>query len=262
MVESTPVVILTGAGRGIGFAILQYLLGLPNPPNILAISRNIKPLETFAAAHSNLQIASVDLSAPSSQLKSEIVTEIIGAAVSKWGRIDSLLLNHGTLDPIAKIEAAELEDWEANYRVNFLSNVEIIKSALPELRKSNGRVVLVSSGASSIYFTGWGAYGSTKAALNHLNATLALEEPTITTISIAPGIVDTDMQASLRGVHGKVMTTGENEFFHNLKENESMVKPEEVGAVLANLSLRVEKSLTGKYLDWNDELLSSYRPKA
>ncbi|KAF3184932.1 hypothetical protein TWF225_005836 [Orbilia oligospora] len=259
MVEFTPVIIVTGAGRGIGFAILQYLLGLPNPPNILATSRNIKSIEPLAAVHKNLEVASVDFGAPSSELKTVISESVINTAVTRWGRIDALLLNHGNLEPVAKIDVASLEDWEWNYRVNFLSNVELIKSALPELRKSNGRVVLVSSGASSIYFTGWGAYGSTKAALNHLNSTLALEEPTITTVSIAPGIVDTDMQASLRGVHGKVMSSGENTFFNSLKENNSMVKPEDVGAVLANLALQVEKSLSGKYLNWDDEILSSYR---
>ncbi|KAK6355953.1 hypothetical protein TWF718_000329 [Orbilia javanica] len=258
MVEFTPVIILTGAGRGIGFAILSYLLALPNPPNIIATSRNISAIEPLAAAHKNLEVISVDFSAPSSELRT-LISEILNSAVLKWGRIDSLLLNHGNLDPVAKIDVAALEDWEANYRVNFLSNVEFIKTALPELRKTNGRVVLVSSGASSIYFTGWGAYGSTKAALNHLNSTLALEEPTITTVAIAPGIVDTDMQASLRGVHGKVMSDGENAFFNSLKENNSMVKPEDVGTALANLALRVEKSLSGKYLNWDDEILSSYR---
>ncbi|RVD83945.1 uncharacterized protein DFL_005716 [Arthrobotrys flagrans] len=261
MVEFTPVIILTGSGRGIGFAILQYLLGLPNPPNILATSRNISAIEPLAAAHKNLEVISVDFSAPSSELKTIIPDVVIHTAVSRWGRIDALLLNHGTLDPIAKVDVAALEDWESNYRVNFLSNVELIRNALPELRKSNGRIVLVSSGASSIYFTGWGAYGSTKAALNHLNSTLALEEPSITTIAIAPGIVDTDMQAALRGVHGKVMSSGENAFFNSLKENNSMVKPEDVGAVLANLALQVEKALSGKYLNWDDEILSSYRTR-
>ncbi|KAK6500157.1 hypothetical protein TWF481_010511 [Arthrobotrys musiformis] len=261
MVEFTPVVILTGAGRGIGFAILKYLLALPNPPNVLATSRNIKALEPLAEAHKNLHVASVDFSAPSSELRNIIPDSIINAAISRWGRIDALLLNHGNLEPVARIDAAKLEDWEASYRVNFLSNIEIIKNALPELRKSSGRVVLVSSGASSLYFTGWGAYGSIKAALNHLNSTLALEEPTITTVSIAPGIVDTDMQAEIREVHGKAMTSQEHAFFNSLKENSSMVKPEDVGAVLANLSLRVDKALSGKYLNWDDEILASYRAK-
>ncbi|KAK6530950.1 hypothetical protein TWF281_007780 [Arthrobotrys megalospora] len=259
--SETPVIILTGAGRGIGFAILKYLLALTNPPNILATSRNITALEPLAAAHENLEVVSVDFAAPSSELKSIIPTAIVNAAVSKWGRIDALLLNHGVLDPLAKVDVAELEDWEANYRVNFFSNVQLIKNALPDLRKTNGRVVLVSSGASSLYFTGWGAYGSSKAALNHLNSTLALEEPTVTTVAIAPGIVDTDMQAALRGVHGKVMSSGENSFFHSVKESGGLVKPEDVGAVLANLALQVEKSLSGKYLNWDDEVLSSYRAK-
>ncbi|KAF3100425.1 hypothetical protein TWF569_006654 [Orbilia oligospora] len=255
---NVPTVILTGAGRGIGHAILVHLLGLPNPPNILAVSRNIQSLESLAKSHKNLEAVSVDFS-PSSGAKPKAGETIIGRATSRWGRVDSIILNHGTLDPVAKIEDADLEGWATTFQVNFFSNVDLIRNALPELRKSSGRVVMVSSGAVGLPFTGWGAYGSSKAALNHLNMTLAHEEPAISSIAIAPGIVDTDMQKALRDVHGDVMPHLEQSLFINLKESGQIVKPSDVGTVLGNLSLNMEKSLSGKYLNWDDTILASYR---
>ncbi|RVD90448.1 uncharacterized protein DFL_001413 [Arthrobotrys flagrans] len=233
--------------EGIGHAILLHFLGLPNPPNILAVSRNIKSLESLAKSHKNLEAVSVDFS-PSSEVKPKAGAAIIGRAISRWGRIDSLILNHGTLDPVAKVEDADLAGWETAFQVNFFSNVDLIKNALPELRKANGRVVMVSSGAVELAFTGWGAYGSSKAALNHLNMTLAHEEPAISSIAIAPGIVDTDMQKALRDGHGNVMPHQEQSLFISLKESGQVVKPGDVGTVLGNLSLNMEKGLSGKYL--------------
>ncbi|KAF3939644.1 hypothetical protein ABW19_dt0203897 [Dactylella cylindrospora] len=251
----TPVIILTG----IGHAILLHLLSLPTPPNILAVSRNTTPLKSLSLKHQNLETVSVDFSIPPSELKSEISSSIIQVALSRWGRIDALLLNHGVLDPVRKIADAEVEDWEVTFRTNFLSNVEMVKAAVGELRKVKGRVVMVSSGAAVGAYTGWGAYGASKAALNHLNLTLALEEPDITTIAVRPGVVDTDMQVALREVHHKVMKSEEHAKFVNLKNSGNIVKPEDVGAVLGNLAIKADKSLSGKFINWNDESLASYR---
>ncbi|EPS42767.1 hypothetical protein H072_3253 [Dactylellina haptotyla CBS 200.50] len=256
----TPVVILTGAGRGIGLAILNHLLSLPTPPNILAVTRTITPaLKSLAISHNNLEAVSVDFSSSSSDLKSEIASSVVGVAVSRWGRVDSLVLNHGVLDPVAKIEDAKVEQWGNTFRTNFFSNVELIHGVIGELRKSKGRVVIVSSGAAVGAYTGWGAYGASKAAMNHLNMTLALEEPDITSVAIRPGVVDTDMQVALREVQGSVMKPEEHAKFITLKKSGTIVKPEDVGAVLGNLAVKAEKGLSGKFLNWNDDILADYR---
>lgn len=64
-----------------------------------------------------------------------------------------------------------------------------VKESIVELRKSKGRVVFVSSGAAVTGYQGWGAYGASKAAMNHLSTTIAAEEPDITSISIRPGVI-------------------------------------------------------------------------
>lgn len=64
-----------------------------------------------------------------------------------------------------------------------------IKGSIPELRKSKGRIIFVSSGAAVTGYQGWGAYGASKAAMNHLSLTLAVEEPNITSVAIRPGVI-------------------------------------------------------------------------
>ncbi len=68
-------------------------------------------------------------------------------------------------------------------------------------------------------YSTWGAYGSSKAAMNHLAMTMMSEEPDITTIAIRPGVVDTEMQRELREVHHDRLDKKDQEKFMNAKAN-------------------------------------------
>lgn len=123
-----------------------------------------------------------------------------------------------------------------------------VKNALPALRKSKGRILFTSSGAAVKAYSTWGAYGSSKAALNHLALTLGVEEPDVTTISIRPGVVDTEMQRELREVHHKTMKKDDAEGFFSLHRNGQLLKPEQPGNVMAKLVLDAPNGLSGKFL--------------
>jgi NAD(P)-dependent dehydrogenase (short-subunit alcohol dehydrogenase family) len=92
----------------------------------------------------------------------------ISLTLEKFGRIDSLIINHGTLDPVKKVSESSAEEWRKAFDINVFSAVGMIQAALPSLRESKGRIVLTSSGASQAAYQGWGAYGAGKAVLNHL----------------------------------------------------------------------------------------------
>lgn len=143
--------------------------------------------------------------------------------------------------------------------ISSAHNVPQIKSCLPALRESQGRIVLCSSGAATGAYSTWGAYGASKAALNHLALTLAVEEPSVTTVSIRPGVVDTDMQLSIRDVHSSSMDAKDAAKFKELKEGGGLLKPEQPGNVMARLALDAPKELSGKFLSWNDESLGAYQ---
>ena len=92
-----------------------------------------------------------------------------------------------------------------------------VKAAIPELRKTRGRILLTSSGGAIAGYATWGAYGSSKAAMNHLALTLNTEEPDITSIAIRPGVVDTEMQRELREVHHERLDKKDKEKFMSAK---------------------------------------------
>lgn len=122
------------------------------------------------------------------------------------------------------------------------------KAGLGELRKSGGCIVWVSSGAAVKPYAAWAAYGSSKAAINSISAQLAVEEPNISTIAIAPGRVDTDMQAVLRASGKEVMDEAQYNSFSEAFHQGKLLKPEQPGHVIANLVANAQKDLTGKFL--------------
>ena len=64
------------------------------------------------------------------------------------------------------------------------------------------RILNISSGAGRNPYEGWGAYCTTKAGLDHFSRVVAMEQANeqypVEIVSIAPGIIDTDMQATIR----------------------------------------------------------------
>ncbi|KAG0136976.1 hypothetical protein HOY82DRAFT_589189 [Tuber indicum] len=244
-----PVIILTGGSRGTGLAIATHLLTTTSA-HVLAISRSTPlTLEHLQLTYPDtFRHLSADLS------NSTTAPQAIATAINTWGRIDSLIINHGVLDPVAKIADANVEEWERAFRTNFFAAVQLISAALPSLRRrgGGGRVVFVSSGAAVTGYQGWGAYGASKAALNHLCATLAAEEAGVIAVAVRPGVigVDTQMQEDIREKHGEGMGAS-HERFRKLKEEGKLLRPEQPGNVIARLALEAERNLTGKFLKYS-----------
>ena len=250
--STSKVIIVTGASRGIGLAICHYLLKQSH--KIVAVARSEQPLRALEQEYSG-QVAVVtgdfsDLS---------LGRKVVDAATKTFQRIDGLIVNHGVLDPVQRLTNTTAEDWRKNFDVNFFSAVAISQAALPELRKTKGSIILVSSGAASNAYPTWGAYGASKAALNHLGMTLAAEEKDITTLSIRPGVVDTEMQKDIREKHNHAMDASDAAKFKELKETGGLLKPEQPGHVMARLAVEPPRDLTGKFLTWNAEELKSYQ---
>lgn len=123
-----------------------------------------------------------------------------------------------------------------------------VKASIPELRNTQGRIIFVSSGASVGAYAAWGPYGTAKAAINHLCAHLAVEEPDITSVAISPGKVDTDMQQQIRELGGSSMSAKDHSSFIDEHETGKLLKPEQPGSVIANLVVGATKEFNGKHL--------------
>lgn len=123
-----------------------------------------------------------------------------------------------------------------------------VKAAIPALRKAQGKIILTSSGAAVSGYNGWALYGATKAAMNHLALSLGEEQRDITTVSIRPGMVDTEMQRELREDHATTLEPHMHAKFTTEHKSGKLLKPEQPGHVIAKLVLEAPSSISGKFL--------------
>ncbi|KFH47442.1 putative oxidoreductase C30D10.05c-like protein [Hapsidospora chrysogenum ATCC 11550] len=248
---ASKVFIVTGASRGIGAAITKRLLSQSH--KVILAARSQEPLEAVKTSHpGQVEYLAGDLTDPN------IATKIVDLAVETFGKIDGLVINHGILAP-KKLADSSIEDFRHVYDVNVFSYLTMAKAALRELRKSKGSIVWVSSGAASGAYVAWGAYGSSKAATNSIAAHIAVEEPDITSIAVAPGRVDTDMQATIRSEGKDIMDEAQYKSFVDAFNQGVLLKPEQPGNVIAGLVAEPAKELSGKFLSWNSQELAAYR---
>jgi len=169
-------------------------------------------------------------------------------ALQAFGRLDGVVINHGVLSPIARIEDASIEEWKKLYDVNLFSALAIAKETIPHLRAAKGAMLFVSSGAALKGYTAWGAYGSSKAALNSIVAHVAVEEPDITAVALSPGRVDTDMQKELREKGATTMAERDYSGFVSAFEDGTLNKPEWPAQVIAGFVTDPKPELSGKYV--------------
>jgi len=103
----------------------------------------------------------------------ETPDKIYTATIEKFQRIDVLVNNAGAVIKPGTKDANDMENLDFIYRVNFRSPVELMRLCLPELEKSRGNIVNVSSIGSTMTFSGGMNYGSMKAALDHVTRNYA-----------------------------------------------------------------------------------------
>ena len=179
-------IVITGTSRGIGFELAQQFAKKGH--NVLALSRNTKPLETIN--HKNITTISVDLS-----LNSDI-KKAVDHVEKNWQKVDVLINNAGKLvnKPFTEISS---EDFLAVYKVNVFAVAEITKSLIPFLAKGSHVVTISSMGGiqGSMKFPGLAAYSSAKGAVITLSELLAEEykEQQIAFNVLAIGAVQTEM---------------------------------------------------------------------
>ena len=117
---------------------------------------------------------------------------------------------------------------------------------MPTLRKTKGRIILTSSGAASNPYSTWGAYCASKAALKSLAQTLGAEERDVISVSVIPGVIDTEMQANLRTKHISLLDEKDQKKFIGAFKEGKLLRPEQPGHVMARLVLNAPKDLSGQ----------------
>ena len=186
---STPqqTALVTGAGRGLGLALARALLS--GGWHVVVDARRAGHL---AAALPGAVVVPGDVTDP-------VHRDALAAAVS---RLDLLVNNASDLGPSPLPRLADVPHASVRrvYETNVLAPLALTQLLLPLLRASHGTVLNVSSDAAVEAYAGWGAYGSSKAALDQLTAVLAAEEPELAVYAVDPGDMRTEMhQAAFPG---------------------------------------------------------------
>lgn len=249
----TKVILVTGVSRGIGRSIVEQILTSGEDAVVYGIARSENELLQLK------QIYGVRFFYVTGDITDECkITTLVEDALRKHGRIDSVIANAGVLEPVQNVNNIDLEAWKVLFNINFFSVVLLVSLVLPHLSKSEGNLVFVSSGASVKPYYGWGAYGSSKASLNHFAMTIAGESSNVRAIAVAPGVVDTQMQVDIREKFGpQSMTSEALKRFTDLKNDNKLLESKVPAAVYAKLALHgIPLELNGKYVRYSDERLA------
>lgn len=248
------VVVLTGASRGLGASLADRLLSASC--RLVCIARSPNPaLEARArACGAPLDYRRVDLADRAATMRlAEEVGETLREARDTATRF-VLVHDAGVVEPIVQVEglggreadaigardagdvlhALDADALERNLQVNLVAGMRLAAAFLRATDDTGieRRILNISSGAGRKPMPGWSAYCSAKAALDMFSRCIAAEQQgranPARVVALAPGVIDTGMQATIRGA-------GEADFpsvrqFRALKTDGSLASPQDIAA--------------------------------
>ncbi len=187
--------LVTGASRGIGAATAEALAA--SGYHVVLTARTAKDLEAVEArihaAGGTATIAPFDLT------DYDAIDRLAAALGARWGRLDVLVLNAGSLGNLTPVAHITPKDWDQVLALNLTANWRLLRAFDPWLRQSEAAdIVALTSTVATSPRAYWGAYAASKAALENLMATYGAEVSGVTPIRthvLNPGATRTAMRA-------------------------------------------------------------------
>ena len=169
---SGKLALVTGASRGIGAATAEALAALG--AHVILVARTAAALEEVEerihAAGGTATIAPLDLT------DGESIGKLAGAVAGRWQKLDVLVLNAAMLGSLTPVQDIDPKEYSRLLSLNLLANQAMIAAFDPLLRAAEqADIVALTSSVGSEPRAFWGAYGSSKAALEALLGTYADE---------------------------------------------------------------------------------------
>ena len=232
-------VLITGTSSGIGYGLAKALCD--QGQSVWGISRRTSELESIFENYTHFTRDLTDY---------KKLPELLHKIFTDAGSFDLIILNAGILGTISKFPEQSLEESKRVMEINLWAN----KAMIDWILTHNYRVkqwVAISSGAAKNGSAGWGAYSVSKAALNMLIKTYAVENPQSHFCALAPGLVDTQMQDYISS-HPNPEAFPAIERLKAAKGTEAMPNPVSAGPMLLEAMQKALNYPSGIFLDVRD----------
>lgn len=222
-----PLVLVTGASRGLGAALVDR-----------AVARGF-PVAACARTEPALPPGATGVTASVEVADATAVEAFCAGASAELGPIGIAVANAGLLEPVGPLRDADPDELARILAVNVGGVAHLAGSFARRVRDrpEPGTFVAVSSGAGRSTYEGWAPYSATKAAVDRLAETLATEEAEagLRVLSVSPGSVDTDMQALIRATPVERFPSADR--FVTLHDDGALISPADAADRLLDLAL-------------------------
>lgn len=182
--------IVTGASRGIGLAVARMLAS--RGAGVIFVARDTALLAEVAA-QVEADTGGRCVAVAGDAALAETARAAVAAAVAEFGRLD-VVTNIAGWYPTTLVEQTSDDDCRATVDSNFTNTFTMCRAALPELRKSGGAIVNMSSTAARFPTPGLAVYGAMKAAVEGFSRALAVEaapDVRVNVVAAGPTLTDT-----------------------------------------------------------------------
>lgn len=220
--------IITGASKGLGLALSE--LALNSEHLVISISR------TKTLTQANHFHLSHDLSKPKG-LETKL-DKVLSKIDLKKIKAINLVNNAAVIEPIGEVQNFKQEDIEKHLKVNLLTPILLTSWLMKTFNKTKAPITIanISSGAAFHPIVNWSLYCSTKSGLKMFTDCL-LEDyksrKNFRAFSFSPGVMDTDMQATIRK---QTKSSFKNiDKFKELKQKKLLLSPDIVAKGLYQL---------------------------
>lgn len=231
--SATHLIVVTGASRGLGAALVRALLVPGN--HLVCVSRSRNPELEQEAAASGVPVAwhLQDLSQP---MQAATWLASVLDAVDEPHASATLILNAGVIEPIGPITQLHESTLVPHLLTNLAAPMTMTGAFLERSERYGcpRKVLAISSGAARRPVEGWSAYCAGKAGLDmfmrSVNAEYAGADAAraVRAVALAPGVVDTGMQATIRDAD-----FAQVQRFRDLKENDQLASPDDTAKRIA-----------------------------
>ena len=181
--------------------------------------------------------------------KYDSVQSAFSEIYSKWNRVDGLINNAAIVRPIGMVSDLDPQEWQRTIDVDLNGPYFCAREALKTMMDGKGGCIInVTSGLARFVLPRFSVYSTAKGGLNTLTLYLAQElaSVSIRVFGLDPGVMDTDMQTSIRDTDVNALGEENQLIFSGYKERGELNPPERSARLALFLMADAEMELSGQ----------------